>query len=329
MTKKTVVLFGGAGYIGRKILSVFLDNNVFSEYIVCDIKALIGFDDYTNVTFKSIDVRNVIDLQLEDIDTKNSWVFNLAAIHREPGHQYKEYFDTNIPGAENINNFARATGINNIFFTSSIAPYGKALVRRSEDSTLYPETAYGISKLLAERIHQEWMAENLDRRLIIVRPSVIFGPKDPGNVYRMIKALKKGTFILPNGGKVIKAYGYVYGLVDSVMFTINKSERLIIYNYAENPLVPLNQMALIIKELFGYSKPTLKLSTNILSVLAFLLQIIAKVTGRKTEIHPVRVRKAGFPTNIYPKYLIENGFKFKYDFKNALIHWKSISQEDF
>jgi nucleoside-diphosphate-sugar epimerase len=329
MTKKTVVLFGGAGYIGRKILSVFLDNNVFSEYIVCDIKALIGFDDYTNVTFKSIDVRNVIDLQLDDIDTKNSWVFNLAAIHREPGHQYKEYFDTNIPGAENINNFARATGINNIFFTSSIAPYGKALVRRSEDSTLYPETAYGISKLLAERIHQEWMAENLDRRLIIVRPSVIFGPKDPGNVYRMIKALKKGTFILPNGGKVIKAYGYVYGLVDSIMFTINRSERLIIYNYAENPLVPLNQMVLIIKELFGYSKPTLKLSTNILSVLAFLLQIIAKVTGRKTEIHPVRVRKAGFPTNIYPKYLIENGFKFKYDFKNALIHWNSISQEDF
>lgn len=145
----------------------------------------------------------------------------------------------------------------------------------------------------------------------------------------MIKALKKGVFVLPNGGRVIKAYGYVFGLVDSIIFTMKKKEPIIVYNYAENPLVPLNEMADIVKKEFNYNKPTLKLSVYLLSVLAIFLQTASKITGGKTDIHPVRVRKAGFPTNIEPKYLKQHNFEFKYDFKNALKHWKSVSPDDF
>lgn len=326
---KTAIIYGGSGYIGTNVLSVFLEQNKFSKYIVCDIRALKGFDSEPKVVFEEIDVRKPITLEINEIDKDNSWIFNFAAIHREPGHAYKEYFDTNIPGAENINAFARKTGIKNMFFTSSIAPYGKSLQKRTEESALYPETAYGISKALAEKIHQKWLAEDIFRRLVIVRPSVIFGPKDPGNVYRMVKALKKGTFVLPNGGKVIKAYGYIFGLIDSIIFTMNKSDRFIVYNYAENPLVPLHEMTKIVKETFGYGKPTLKLSVGILSIVAVFLQLFSKLVGKKTEIHPVRVRKAGFPTNIEPKYLKECGFEFKYAFPNALKHWNSVSPEDF
>ena len=53
------------------------------------------------------------------------------------------------------------------------------------------------------------------------------------------------------------------------------------------------------------------------------------IIGKKSDIHPVRVKKAGFPTNIRPQYLIDNNFEFKYDFKNALKHWKSFEPNDF
>jgi nucleoside-diphosphate-sugar epimerase len=327
---KTAIIFGGSGYIGTNLLSFFIKENTFSKYIICDIKDLIGFDKEDSVSFINTDVRNSIDINIEySIDSVNSWIFNFAAIHREPGHEFKEYFETNIPGAENVNNFARKTGVKNIFFTSSIAPYGKSFFEQTEDSPLYPETAYGISKALAEKIHQNWMSEDNSRRLIIVRPSVIYGPKDPGNVYRMIKALKKGTFILPNGGKIIKAHGYVYGLVESILFTMNKPEKLIIYNYAENPLVNLQEMTKIVKKEFNYTKPTLKLSVKSLSFIAFFIQLFFNLIGKKTEIHPVRVKKAGFPTNIKPAYLIDNNFNFKYNFEKSLKHWRSISPEDF
>ncbi len=332
---KVAIIFGGSGYIGKYLLDNLLKENFFDRYIIADIREIEGFNDYIDseiLIYKKIDVRDSIKIQdfdNLDVDKEKSWIFNFAAIHREPGHEFQEYFDTNIPGAENINNFAREIGVKNIFFTSSIAPYGKSLNQRIESSSLYPETAYGISKGFAEKIHKEWLAEDDSRRLIIVRPSVIFGPNDPGNVYRMIKALKKGTFVLPNGGEVIKAYGYVYGLVESMLFTIQKKEKLIIYNYAENPVVPLHEMVSIAKKELGIKKPTIKLSVRTLSLIAFFVQILFKLLGKKSDIHPVRVRKAGFPTNIKPQYLIDNGFAFKYDFRNALKHWKTISPEDF
>lgn len=331
---RAAIIFGGSGYIGTNLIKHCLQNNVFDKFYVFDIKPLVGFEtqiEEDKVAFHEVDVRSVINITIDNLDIDNSWVFNLAAIHREPGHNFQEYFDTNIPGAENINEFARKNKIQNIFFTSSIAPYGKSHDQKSEDSKLYPETAYGISKAIAEKTHQIWLSEDTNRRLIIVRPSVIFGPKDPGNVYRMIKALKRGSFILPDGGNIIKAYGYVFGLIESFVFTINKSknEKFIIYNYAENPVVPLIEMVAIIKSELKINKPILKLPVKLLVIVAWFFQLVFKLIGKKSDIHPVRVRKAGFPTNIKPQYLINNGFEFKYDLKNSLIHWQNVSPEDF
>ncbi|WP_422082723.1 NAD-dependent epimerase/dehydratase family protein [Ulvibacterium sp.] len=329
---KLAIIFGGSGYIGKQLLSHLLECSNFRKFYVCDIKPLIGFENFVNdgrVVYVPMDVRKSIEMKIDNYNEDGSWIFNFAAVHREPGHEYREYFDTNIPGAKNVADFACKNKIKNILFTSSIAPYGRSLDERTEKSPLYPETAYGVSKAIAERIHQEWLAEQRERKLIIVRPSVIFGPNDPGNVYRMIKSLRKGTFVLPNGGNIIKGYGYVYGLVESMLFVMNQKRRLVIYNYAENPLVPLKEMVSIAKKELGYNRPTIKLSVKLLAFVAFFIQKGLKLLGKTSDVHPVRVRKAGFPTNIKPQYLIDNGFEFKYDFENALKHWKTVSPEDF
>lgn len=328
---KTAFFFGGSGYIGSFLIEHFINENRFHHYYIFDLQPPKYLTKtHSNITFIQGDVRNPISFPIENsIDPKNSWIFNLAAIHREPGHENHEYFNTNINGAKNINIFADKINVKNIYFTSSIAPYGKSLLECTESSPLYPETPYGISKSLAEQIHQTWLENNADKRLIIVRPSVIYGPSDPGNILRTIKALKKGMFMLPNSGAIIKSYGYIFGLIESASFVIDQNKRLVIYNYAENPIENLKNMTIIIKTKFNYTKPTFNISLKFLVIIAGIIQSILKLIGKKSDIHPTRVRKAAFPTNIKPQYLIDNDFKFNYGLAKSLDHWYKISPQDF
>lgn len=64
-----------------------------------------------------------------------------AAVHRTPGHEDHEYFETNIRGAENVVAFAEKWNIKKIVFTSSIAPYGAAEELKKETTLPTPNTA--------------------------------------------------------------------------------------------------------------------------------------------------------------------------------------------
>lgn len=79
------------------------------------------------------------------IPTEDDIIFNFAAVHRTPGHQDHEYFETNIRGAENVVAFAEKWNIKKIVFTSSIAPYGAAEELKKETTLPTPNTVHTVS----------------------------------------------------------------------------------------------------------------------------------------------------------------------------------------
>ena len=166
------VIFGGCGFIGSHVVDLLREKYPDAKIYIADLLADAAQSDGV-ISYQRVDVRNSIELQ-GDFGA-NTLVFNFAAIHRTPGHPDYAYFETNIRGAENVCDFARKHGIENIVFTSSIAPYGAAEELKTEDTLPTPNTPYGISKLVAEKIHREWAAENASRRLSIVRPGIVFG----------------------------------------------------------------------------------------------------------------------------------------------------------
>lgn len=145
-----------------------------------------------------------------------AWIFNLAAVHREPGHEASEYFETNLAGARNVTAYAAAVGCPNLYFTSSIAVYGPTEGPTDETAPICPVSPYGGSKYPAELIHEQWQQAAPGRRLVICRPGVIYGPGDPGNILRMIRAIKRGYFAYPGSPDIHKSYGYIEGLLDSI-----------------------------------------------------------------------------------------------------------------
>jgi len=254
------------------------------------------------------------------------WIFNLAAIHREPGHAPHEYFDTNLAGARNVCAYAEAVGCRNVFFTSSISVYGPTSGPTSEKARICPTTPYGGSKYPAELIHESWMARDAGRRLIISRPGVVYGPGDPGNMLRMIRAIKRGYFAYPGSPHIFKSYAYIFGLLESIDFAMKRDDRLFIYNYAESPTEPLGELVRQTKAFLGSRAPVLRIPLSLLTPAASVAQ---RFLGPGSPLHPVRVRKAGMSTHIVPQVLLDHGFRFQYPFLKSLEHWQSVAPQDF
>jgi nucleoside-diphosphate-sugar epimerase len=318
---KECLIIGGSGYVGCYWAKRLAARKMFDRIVLADMKPPAqplpaGWE------FVTWDVRQ----PLKPGNLKPGWIFNFAAVHREPGHAREEYFDTNLPGARNVCAFAEETGCNNILFTSSIAVYGPTNGPTSETTPLYPSSPYGITKLAAELIQEAWRAADPSRRLLICRPAVIYGPGDPGNILRMVRAVKKGYFIFPGSRTIRKSYGYIEGLLDSFEFAMARPEKQLTFNYAEKETETLEGLVKLTQTHLGRKTATFAAPLPLLAAAARAVQIM---TGGRSPVHPTRVRKAALSTHIVPRALEKLNFDFRYDFAASLRDWAGKSPEDF
>ena len=224
---KTAVIFGGTGFIGTFFAKHLIHDCNFEKVYLYDNESIgnKGFRFRSDmikanpqIEFIEGDVKNNINwIPSESIDL----IANFAAVHREPGHKSNEYFECNLLGAENVCNWAENINCNRIIFSSSIAPYGPSEEIRDEKSIPVPSTAYGSSKLAAEKIHQIWQAKECCRQLVIVRPGVVFGPGEGGNVSRLIKAVLRRYFFYMANRDTRKAGVYVKELCNAMIWVLD------------------------------------------------------------------------------------------------------------
>ncbi|MFZ4506901.1 MAG: NAD-dependent epimerase/dehydratase family protein [Fimbriimonas sp.] len=302
---KRVLIFGGAGFIGRFMVEAFLrDTN--AEVVVADILTPVNFPK-ERVTSVIVDIRE--PLKADFVEGEFDLVVNLAAIAKEPGYPNEHYYDVNAKGALNILNFMRERGLKRLWFTSSMSTYGPYEEPCSETSAQNPNTAYGGSKLLAEAHHHEWLKEDEERVLIMCRPAVIFGPGENGNFTRLARALKKRRFVYPGRKDTIKANGYVGDLVASFFFMNGKTDRQVTYNFCYPQTYTIQRIVEAFCSVWSLPKPPGSIPKPVVLFLAQLLKIANK-TGLKGDIHPDRVMKVLRSTNIVPTVLLASGFEW-------------------
>jgi nucleoside-diphosphate-sugar epimerase len=337
---KTVVLFGGTGFIGTHLTQHLLKNNLAENIFLVDLNGprqapytqpLRSGLESGRVVFVSHDVRKPVPANI--LPATADLVFNLAAVHREPGHGAHEYFETNLLGAENVCAWASAVGCSTLVFTSSISPYGPSEERRTEASLPVPETPYGSSKLAAEKIHLGWRAAEKGRKLLILRPGVVFGPGEGGNVTRLVRSLVKGYFVYLGNRKTVKAAGYVKELCLVAMFglktlcTADNPELLI--NFTMDPPPTMEQMVDSIIRVIGKPRTPLSLPRGLMLGLTLPLTGVERIFGIKLPINRVRVRKLVRSNNIWPEELRSLGYKYCYTLESAFSDWKEDLAEDF
>jgi nucleoside-diphosphate-sugar epimerase len=335
----TVVLFGGTGFIGTHIAQEWLRAGLAKKIVLVDLlpprsepycadlqRALAE----GRAEFVRWDVRQPIPASLLP---KADLIFNLAAIHREPGHAAQEYFETNLLGAENVCAWASAVGCSRIVFTSSISPYGPSEELKSESSLPVPETPYGSSKLAAEKIHAGWQSASHCRRLLILRPGVVFGPGEGGNVTRLVRSVVKGYFVYMGNRQTRKAGGYVKELCRAIRFVLDHQDRsgngFALLNFSMDPPATLESYVNAIRRVAGVRRNPMSVPRSLLLGMAYPIDTVARTFGIRQPISPVRVRKLFRSTSIDPAGLRQLGYLPHYTLEEAFLDWKRERPEDF
>jgi len=280
------------------------------------------------VRYEKSDVRHPIQRNILQSQESVSFIANFAAVHREPGHEIPEYYETNIPGARNVCDFAEVVSCNDILFTSSISPYGPSETPKDESVIPTPETAYGGSKLAAELIHSAWAdRDRQQRRLLIVRPGVVFGPGEGGNVSRLIKMIAiRGFFVFAGNEQTRKAGIYVKELCNAMWWMHelqkNRPAGIRTANMTMNPGPSMKEYVSAVKEVSGKKAFVPSIPPWLLMSVARVIQTATGVFGIKTSVNVVRVRKLIRSNNILPRVLEQEKYPYKFNLKSALADWK-------
>jgi GlcNAc-P-P-Und epimerase len=336
-----VIIFGGTGFIGSHFAEYLLDNRFAEKIILADLKPLLDerrekilrkMSNDCDLKYIEIDVRQPIDKK--SLPMNCDLICNFAAIHREPGHKDWEYFYTNLKGATNVCEWAGEIGCSRLIFTSSIAPYGASLKPKDENSIPVPITPYGSSKLVAEKIHIAWQSNNaVSSKLVIVRPGVVFGPGEGGNVTRLIRAVIGRYFLYFGNKKTIKAGIYIKELCHAMNWVLNNQkkigENISLVNMTMNPAPSVKDYVTTICSVAKINRFTPSFPYEIVYILSFVIGAISKSLRIVQPVSPVRIRKLVKSNNIIPAYLKEHGYNFQFTLNSAFEDWKKENPADW
>jgi nucleoside-diphosphate-sugar epimerase len=227
-------------------------------------------------------------------------VVNLAAEHRDDVTPASLYDEVNVDGSRNVCDACTKTGIHRIIFTSSVAVYGFALPGTDESGRINFFNDYGRTKFLAEEEYRAWQKSDEKNCAVIIRPTVIFGEGNRGNVYNLLHQIAKKKFPMVGSGKNRKSMNYVENVAAFIEYEIfrekNPGEHL--YNYCDEPAFDMNHLVLECYRALGIKKTRL---FHFPFWLAYaggkIFDLASFVTKKKFAVSSIRVKK--FCQNTY------------------------------
>ena len=312
-----IAIIGGVGFIGTRLVRYLEKLNY--KYTIYDKN-------------KHSVKKNFIYLDIEDKNSfskidGNGVIINLAAVHHDNVWPISRYDDVNVKGSVNICNAARKYGIEKIIFTSSVAVYGFSSVNNDESGPHNYFNDYGRTKHLAEKVFIDWQKEeSKNRTLVIIRPTVVFGEGNRGNVYNLLNQIATRKFLMIGDGKNKKSMAYVENVAAFLEYSLSFKKGIHIYNYVDKPDLDMNTLvSRVRKKLFKKNNVGIRLPAFLGMTTGYFFDFIAKILGKNLPISKIRIKKflsttqfssSISNTNFVPPVSLEEGLErtLRYEF---------------
>lgn len=236
-----ILITGAFGFVGTNLSKAIKLTNNFN-LIAVDIhepdnhiyNAFVDWNELDKLDWNKTDV--VIHLAGKAHDTKNTT-------------EEKLYFDVNLGLTQKIfDYFLRSNAKIFIFFSSVKAVADQVMGEQlTEEETPNPQTAYGKSKLAAEKYILSQPLSN-DKKVYILRPCMIHGPGNKGNLNLLYQLVQKGIpWTLGNFDNKRS-----FTSIDNLAFVINgilgQNIAQGIYQIADDEVISTNRLIQLISE---------------------------------------------------------------------------------
>ena len=299
-----VVCIGGSGFVGSRLKTVLVDA------VILD-KALKVGDGYVDITR-----RETLKSKVADTDA----IVLLAAEHRDDVSPVAKYYETNVYGTQNVLDEMDRVGCRHLIFTSSVAVYGLNKVNPDENHPIDPFNHYGKSKWEAEKVIKAWYDKDpAGKSVTIIRPTVIFGEKNRGNVYNLLKQIASGKFLMIGKGQNRKSMAYVGNVVAFIKHRLELDEEgYNVFNYIDKPDLTMTSLLGVIEKSLNKKIPSVRIPIWLGYLGGFGFDVLAFITRKKLAISSVRVKKFVATTQFDATKVHSSGFKAPYTLEEGL-----------
>lgn len=221
---KKILVTGSNGYLGSSFIEQFKNK-------------------YSFVNF-SLLTQKLTDIDFSDVGA----VLHCAAlVHQKQEHSYEKYHEVNVEYPVDLAKLAKANGVRQFVFISTIAVYGEDEKVLSENSVCNPVTHYGKSKLEAEKQLMELNDE--DFILSTIRPPMVYGKDAPGNIDSLVKLVKKVPIVPLGGIDNKRSFVFIQNLCHLVDMVISQEQAGVFLASDDEPLSTTRLIELIAKSL--------------------------------------------------------------------------------
>lgn len=265
-----VAVTGATGFIGRHLVAALHSRGQAVRAVVRRPPDPDLFPpEVEQVRVPRVDESTDWSAALDDVDA----VVHLAGVAHRMGRAERaareQYTAVNVAGTAGLARAMASAGTRRLVFVSSIAVSGSFADRPVTEATpTAPDSAYGRSKLEAELAVQGALASG-PTDWVIVRPALVYGPGNPGNMARLSRLIATGLPLPLGAVGNRRSFVYVENLTDLLRTVVHAPEAgRHCFVVADREVVSTTELLLLIGQVVGKPVRLFRLPMPLLRALA-------------------------------------------------------------